>query len=149
MNGTTTYVRFQSTERSPRGHFPGIFALANGLAREGRLSDEQHRFWRAGNDWYDAAYTDPSRVDPSVYDPDVNPGAVAWFKGTATHLLDRIPGYLALLAAHGVPCERLESADPGRVVYEDDVQIVVVPRQAGAAVRADGSGSAQAGRTLN
>lgn len=84
-----------------------------------------------------------------MYDPDVNPGAVAWFKGTATHLLDRIPGYLALLAAHGVPCERLESADPGKVVYEDDVQIVVVPRQAGAVVRADGSGSAQAGRTLN
>lgn len=63
-----------------------------------------------------------------MYDPGVNPGAVAWFKGTATHLLDRIPDYLALLAAHGVPCERLESADPGRVVYEDEHQVVVVPR---------------------
>lgn len=127
MGGTTAYVRFQSTERSPRGHFPGIFALANGLAREGRLTEEQQRFWRAANDWYDAAYTDPSRVDPTVYDPGVNPRAVAWFKGTATHLLDRIPGYLALLTAHGVPCERLESADPGRVVYEDEHQVVVVP----------------------
>ncbi|MGW6285127.1 hypothetical protein [Streptomyces sp. NPDC055107] len=130
MGGTTTYVRFQSTERSPRGHFPGIFALANGLAGEGRLTEEQRRFWRSANDWYDAAYTDPSRVDPTVYDPGVNPGAVAWFKETATHLLDRIPGYLALLAAHGVPCERLESADPGRVVYEDEHQVVVVPRSA-------------------
>ncbi|MEV7652708.1 hypothetical protein AB0O39_00910 [Streptomyces anulatus] len=130
MGGTTMYVRFQSTERSPRGHFPGIFALANGLARDGRLTEEQHRFWRAANDWYDAAYTDPSRVDPTVYDPGVNPGAVAWFKGTATRLLDRIPGYLALLAAHGVPCEQLESADPGRVVYEDEHQVVVVPHSA-------------------
>ncbi|MFE9461982.1 hypothetical protein [Streptomyces californicus] len=121
------YVRFQSPDRSPRGHFPGIFALANGLARDGRLTEEQHRFWRAANDWYDAAYTDPSRVDPSVYDPEVNPGAVAWFKVSAAHLLDRVPGYLALLAAHGVAYERLESADPGRVVYEDEVQIVVVP----------------------
>ncbi|MFH9296899.1 hypothetical protein [Streptomyces sp. NPDC017520] len=128
MGGTTTYVRFQSTVRSPRGHFPGIFALANGLAREGRLTEEQHRFWRAANDWYDAAYTDPSRIDPTVYDPGVNPGAVAWFKGTAAHLLDRIPGYLALLTAHGVPCVRLESADPGRIVYEDEHQVVVVPR---------------------
>lgn len=132
MGGTTTYVRFQSTERSCRGHFPGIFALANGLAREGRLTEEQRRFWRSANDWYDAAYTDPSRVDPTVYDPGVNPGAVAWFKESATHLLDRIPGYLALLAAHGVPCERLDSADPGRVVYEDEHQVVVVPRSAGA-----------------
>ncbi|MDQ0988152.1 hypothetical protein [Streptomyces sp. V2I9] len=121
------YVRFQSPERSPCGHFPGIFALANGLAREGRLTEEQYRFWRAANDWYDAAYTDPSRVDPTVYDPEVNPEAVAWFKLSATRLLDRVPGYLALLSAHGVACERLESADPGRVVYEDEHQVVVVP----------------------
>lgn len=152
---TTTYVRFQSTERDRRGVFTGIFGLANGLAREGRLTAEQHRFWRAGNDWYDAAYTNPSLVDPTVYDPGVNPGAAAWFKTSATHLLDRIPGYLALLAAHGVPCERLESTGPGRVVYEDDVQIVVVPRPGGAhgaaaeeAVREAGSVRARAGRTL-
>ncbi|MFI8194996.1 hypothetical protein ACIF6K_00445 [Streptomyces sp. NPDC085942] len=123
------YVRFQSPERSPRGHFPGVFALANGLAREGRLTEEQHRFWRTANDWYDAAYPDPSRVDPTVYDPEVNPGAVAWFKESAAHLLDRVPGYLALPAAHGVACERLESADPGRIVYEDEHQVVVVPHE--------------------
>jgi hypothetical protein len=50
MNGTTAYVRFQSTERNRRGTFTGIFGLANGLAREGRLTAEQHRFWRAAND---------------------------------------------------------------------------------------------------
>ncbi|MER7515505.1 hypothetical protein [Streptomyces sp. NPDC126499] len=122
------FVRYQGTVRSPRGHFPGVFALANGLAREGRLSEEQYRFWRAANDWYDAAYPDPSGADPAVYDHEVNPGAVAWFKASATHLLDRVPGYLELLAAHGVPCVRVESADPGRIVYEDDVQVVAVPR---------------------
>ncbi|MGW1234329.1 hypothetical protein [Streptomyces californicus] len=135
--GELAYVRFQSPDRSPRGHFPGIFALANGLARDGRLTEEQHRFWRAANDWYDAAYTDPSRIDPSVYDPEVNPGAVAWFKASAVHLLDRVPGYLALLAAHQVACERLESADPGRIVYEDEDQVVVVPHGRGARPRPD------------
>ncbi|MFJ9810381.1 hypothetical protein ACIRTB_19355 [Streptomyces sp. NPDC101158] len=121
------FVRYQATVRSPRGHFPGIFALANTLARDGRLSEEQYRFWRAANDWYDAAYPDPSATDPTVYDEARHPGAVAWFKATATRLLDRVPGYLDLLAAHGVPCVRVESADPGRIVYEDDVQVVVVP----------------------
>ncbi|MGY4988043.1 hypothetical protein [Streptomyces nigrescens] len=125
------YVRFQGATRSPRGHFPGIFSLANGLAREGKLSDEQYRFWRAGNDWYDAHYPNPSHTDPTVYDSSRNPGAVAWFKATAVHLIERVDGYLQLLAAHEVACERVESTDPGRIVYEDEVQVVVVPWEKG------------------
>jgi hypothetical protein len=38
-----------------------------------------------------------------------------------------VPGYLQLLDTHGVECVELRSADPGRVVYEDDVQVVVTP----------------------
>ncbi|MFJ4753919.1 hypothetical protein [Streptomyces sp. NPDC088763] len=121
------YVRFQSPHRNSRGQFTGVFGLVNNLAREGRLSEEQEAFRRRGNRWFDAAYTDPSTVDPSVYDDTVNPGAAAWFKPSATHLLARVPGYLEILYAHGVECRLLRSADPGRVVYEDDVQIVVVP----------------------
>ncbi|MCI3932139.1 hypothetical protein [Streptomyces sp. AN091965] len=119
-----TYIRFESPQRHERGHFPGVFALANGLARDGRLTAAQQRFWRAANDWYDAAYPTP---DASFYDPERHPGAVSWFKTTATHLIERVPGYLELLAAHGVPCREVRSADPGRVIYEDDVQVVVVP----------------------
>ncbi|MFD3659508.1 hypothetical protein ACFWVF_02735 [Streptomyces sp. NPDC058659] len=121
------FVRYQGRTRSPRGIFPGVFALANGLAREGRLSEEEYRFWRANNDWYDANYPNPSDTDPHVYDHELHPGAVAWFKTTAVHLIDRVAGYLELLAAHGVECERVESSAPGRIIYEDDVQVVVVP----------------------
>ncbi|MGW9433216.1 hypothetical protein ACWHA1_35500 [Streptomyces decoyicus] len=125
--GEVLYVRFQGTRRSPRGHFPGVFGLANHLARQGTLSDEQYRFWRVGNDWYDANYTNPSHIDPTIYDHDLNPGAVAWFKATAVHLIDRVEGYLEILAAHDVACERVESSDPGKIIYEDAEQVVVVP----------------------
>ncbi|MFE6775584.1 hypothetical protein [Streptomyces sp. NPDC057702] len=121
------YLRFQGTKRNERGAFPGVFVLVNGLAREGRLTVEQERFRRAANDWYDAAYTNPSHVDPSVYDRERHPTAVAWFKGSARHLIERVDGYLEILTAHGVDWVRLSSADPGRVLYEDAVQIVVVP----------------------
>ncbi|MEV8091704.1 hypothetical protein [Streptomyces nigra] len=121
------YLRFQSPHRNDRGRFTGVFGLVNNLAREGRLSEEQEAFRRLNNKWYDAAYTDPSTVDPTVYDDEVNPGAAAWFKPSATHLLARVPGYLEILSAHGVDCQVLRSTDPGQVVYEDDVQIVVVP----------------------
>ncbi|MCZ7417612.1 MULTISPECIES: hypothetical protein [unclassified Streptomyces] len=125
---TGGYLRFQCTTPNARGVLPGIFVTVNGLAREGRLTAEQDEFRRTTNAWYDAAYTNPTHVDPTVYDHAVNPGAVAWFKPTAGHLLARIDGYLDILAAHGVPYVHLESADPGRVVYEDAHQIVVVPR---------------------
>ncbi|MFE0405578.1 hypothetical protein ACFW19_27265 [Streptomyces nigra] len=121
------YLRFQSPHRNDRGRFTGVFGLVNNLAREGRLSEEQEAFRRLNNNWYDAAYADPSTVDATVYDEEVNPGAAAWFKPSATHLLARVPGYLEILAAHGVDCQVLRSTDPGQVVYEDDVQIVVVP----------------------
>ncbi|MGW4238742.1 hypothetical protein ACWEJP_18240 [Streptomyces sp. NPDC004749] len=121
------YVRFQSPDRNSRGYFTGIFGLVNNLGRAGRLSDEQESFRRRNNSWYEAAYTDPSTIDPSVYDDEINPGAAAWFKPSAIHLLARIPGYLEILSAHGIDCRVLRSADPGRVIYEDDVQIVVTP----------------------
>ncbi|AXK35121.1 hypothetical protein DVA86_23205 [Streptomyces armeniacus] len=124
---TVQYVRFQSPRPNERGHRTGVFGLINTLAREGKLSAEQESFRRANNTWFNAAYTDPSTVDPTVYDQRVNPGAAAWFKASATHLVERVPGYLEILAAHGVECRTVRSADPGRVVYEDDVQVVVVP----------------------
>jgi hypothetical protein len=43
--------------------------------------------------------------------------------------MEPIPGYLAILAAHNLPCERYTSSDPGRVVYQDPHQVVVVPHE--------------------
>ncbi|GAB2783187.1 hypothetical protein KDA82_23500 [Streptomyces daliensis] len=125
------YVRFQGTSKAAgRRSFPGVFALVNTLAREGRLTPEQERFRRVNNDWYDASFTNPAHVDPTVYDPDVNPGATAWFKVTSTELIARVDGYLEILAAHGVECVRVDSSSPGRIVYEDADQVVVVPEAA-------------------
>ncbi|MER5307065.1 hypothetical protein ABT034_04590 [Streptomyces sp. NPDC002773] len=39
--------------------------------------------------------------------------------------------YLRILRDHGVPCVRLESARPGRIVYADAYQVVAVAPQAG------------------
>jgi hypothetical protein len=130
--GQASFVRFQGTSANARGHFPGVFALANGLGRAGVLSEEEHRFWRSGNDWYDANFTNPSTVDPTVFDRELHPGATSWFRTTAGEVLDRVNGYLEILAAHGVSCERVESSAPGRIIYEDGEQVVVVPWETGA-----------------
>ena len=122
------YIRFESPHPGTRGVRAGVFGLANALARSGKLTAEEQAAWRAGNDWFNAAYPDPTDADPDIYDRSVNPQATAWFKGTATHLLERIPVYLDIFRAHGVECLRVKSDDPGRIIYEDAVQVVVVPR---------------------
>lgn len=126
------YIRFQSPTPGKRGVHTGVFGLTNTLGRAGELSADEHRDWRAGNDWFNAAYPDPSDIDPSVYDEVLHPRATAWFKPSATHLLERVPRYLEILEAHGVSCVRVDADDPGRVIYEDDVQVVVVPHDPGA-----------------
>jgi hypothetical protein len=123
------FVRFEAVALGPRGIHTGVFGLVNGLAKEGSLTEDEEQFRRSNNDWYDATYTNPADVDPLVYDRDTNPGAVAWFKESAAHLIGRVDGDLAILAAHGVACHRVESENPGRVIYEDADQVVVVPAE--------------------
>ena len=67
-------------------------------------------------------------MDASVYDREINPTAQSWFKSTARHLLGDLQFYEDLLQRHQVQYQKLHSDDPGTVLYEDAVQIVVRPR---------------------
>jgi hypothetical protein len=136
------YVRYQRPTPNARGHHTGIFGLVNGLAHAGALSSAERAFWRKHNDWYEANLTYP---DSRVYDRAVNPLAASWFKTSAFAFLAPIPGYLAILRAHGVYCIEVRSDDPGIVIYEDIHQIVVVPRrpaETAGGIGPDGSGPA-------
>ena len=125
---TVTYIRFQSAKPNAEGRHPGFFGLINNLSRAGRLTPAQEEFRRTNHAWYEARYTNPASVDPAVYDHAVNPGATAWFKASAEALVARADGYLEILEAHDVRCDKLVAHEPpGRIVYEDGDQIVVVP----------------------
>jgi hypothetical protein len=117
-----TFVRYRSPHPNARGARIGIFALANGLRARGELSAEELGWLRENNAWYDAAYAEP---DPGVFDRTVNPVTECWFKDDAVELLARVDGYLALLDAHGIAWEVVRSDGPGRVIYEDSLQVVV------------------------
>ncbi|MER6008883.1 hypothetical protein ABT120_60850 [Nonomuraea angiospora] len=124
-------MRFQSPSPNARGVHPGVFGLFNDLAKRGRLSPEEEHFKTENHAWYHANLTDPSDVDPDIYNRERNPGATAWFKPTAGHLIDRVSGYLEILARHEVACVRVEMADPGNVIYEDAHQVIVLPYRTG------------------
>jgi hypothetical protein len=121
------YVRFQSAAPNRHGTFPGVFALANGLRDEGRLSEEELAWIAAANAHMNAAYADPSTVVADCYDRTLNPRARAWFRVGSVDLLGITRDYLALLDRHDVPWHELRTRTPGRIVYADDVQVVAVP----------------------
>ena len=123
------FVRYEASMPNGRGLHPGIFALADGLAKDGRLTAQDWASWRSANDHCDTAYADPSAVDKSVYDRAINPSAQSWFKRTASELLTGVEFYTNLLHRYDVGWQVLYSNDPGRVLYEDDVQIVVAPHE--------------------
>ena len=118
MQATTEYVRFRSAYRGAQGYKVGVFGLVNVLGRNGMLTPAEERFRRENNAWYDAAYPSPA----SHYQE--YPGAVAWFKDTADELLERIPGYLAILDAHRITWEQARTPAPGLIVYEDAYQVL-------------------------
>lgn len=123
----TQYVRYQSTAPNRRGSFPGVFALANGLASEDLLAREDTLWHRAANDRATALYADPASVEPTCFDPIVNAGARSWFKESAHELIDMTQGYLDLLSRYGVGWVELRTTTPGKITYEDDVQVVAIP----------------------
>lgn len=127
MPRTSLFVRFRSAVPNRHGSYPGIFGLANGLATDGRLTAADHAWWAATNAVGDTWYPDPSRTHPDCYDRTLNPGAAAWFRTSATELLALAEGYLQLLDRYDVPWHELRTDRPGRLVYEDDVQVVAVP----------------------
>ncbi|MFA9445133.1 hypothetical protein [Egicoccus sp. AB-alg6-2] len=120
-------MRFQAVHGNRHGIRPGVFALVNGLAFDGRLTEAQQGFRRDTNAWYTRNYTNPADVVPDIYSHQLNPGATSWFKVSAAYLLERVEGYLEVLRAHAVNYEVVFSTQPGRIVYEDADQVVVVP----------------------
>jgi hypothetical protein len=84
------------------------------------LTPEEEQFRRENNAWYDTAYPSPiARYQQHA-------GAVAWFKDTAAELLERIPGYLAILDTHRIAWEEARTRVPGVIVYEDTCQVLAI-----------------------
>lgn len=124
---SVAYVRFQSAVPNAGGRFPGVFAMTNGLRDAGLLSEADRRWVTDANARSERAHTDPGTVDPDCFSREINPGARSWFKADARALIAMMREYTALLDRYGVPWTELRTSTPGRIVYEDDVQVVAVP----------------------
>ena len=55
--------------------------------------------------------------------------AVSWFKDTAKEPIQQMRALSVLLESHGLLVRTLRSKNPGKVLYEDEYQVVVIERE--------------------
>lgn len=121
------YTRVQVRYRGRLGVEVGVIVAADHLRRGGFLTPEQERI-RQDVD----AYLQAELPNPPFYDDGNSIGAVTWFKDPlppeTRRQLDRLR---ALLDLHGVEVDVVTSEDPGEVIYDDEFQVGVIPRERG------------------
>ncbi len=101
----------------------GIFVAVDHLRRADLLTVEQEETYFDIDDWFIEHLP-----NPHFYNDGNSLGAVTWFKtASSSDLLQRLEPLAAILEIHGVGCLTSFSDDPGRLVYEDDLQVGVVP----------------------
>lgn len=117
----SAFCRFQSAVPNRRGSYPGFFALLKGLEQTDRFTPDDRQVWTEIVARSYALHTEPPA---GSYE---HPGARSWFRSSASDLRTLALDACAVLDRYAVPWVELRTASPGRVVYEDEVQVVAVP----------------------
>ncbi|USQ79068.1 hypothetical protein NF556_15795 [Ornithinimicrobium faecis] len=121
------YLRIESAAPNQRGRHPGIFALLVGLRQSGRLSAADEVL---AERLVERSYELHDEPPESVFDTE--PRANSWFIESAdsasADLRQLSTEVVALLERHGISCREVRCTHPGRVTYEDALQVVAVPR---------------------
>ncbi|WP_458110993.1 hypothetical protein M1D88_11350 [Arthrobacter sp. R1-13] len=116
------FQRFHANYVGRTGVGVGVFVAVDHLRRTGRLSEQEIVLHALTDDWFQQ-----NLPNPPFYDDGNSIGAVTWFREASEEMTDRLQPLLSILDSKGVAWERSVSADPGKVVYEDQWQVGVIP----------------------
>lgn len=119
------YLRSQARYYGRLGVEVGIFVAVDHLRRAGKLSADQEERYFAIDDWFEEHL-----LNPPFYDDGNSIGAVTWFKHPVpSEMLTRVYTLRAILDVHHVDHDVVWSHEPGKIVYEDEHQVGVIPRE--------------------
>lgn len=120
---TPRYKRIQASYCGRLGVEVGIFVAADHLRRAGKLDADQLATYLDIDDWFHKHLP-----EPPFYEDGNSVGAVTWFKTPIPESMEsRAQSLMEILRAHDVDHDQVLSTDPGRIIYEDDYQIGVIP----------------------
>jgi hypothetical protein len=98
----------------------GIITEVRLLRDADRLTDEETARVEDAYIWFNDHVPAPP-FSASTWPKDV----VTWFKDDAGEAITKMWDLVAILRESGVPVRLLRSTNPGRVLYEDEFQVVV------------------------
>lgn len=116
------FQRFHANYVGRTGVGVGIFVAVDHLRRTGRLSDDEILVYALTDEWFQQ-----NLPNPPFYEDGNSIGAVTWFRETNGDMINRLRPLLSILDSKKVSWERSVSADPGRVIYEDQWQVGAIP----------------------
>jgi hypothetical protein len=98
-----------------------------GIVTEARLLRDRGELERHQAVWLERTYEwlNDHLPCPPFSSSGWGPEAISWFKDDAGPPIKKMWEIVAFLREHGIPVRLLRSKNPGKILYEDDFQIVV------------------------
>ncbi len=119
------YIRFVvGTDDEDHRWLTGVVTEARFLIERGELQTYEIEWLEETFSWFNENVSCP----PFSTDNRLWEGA-CWFKPNAKEAIAKVWEIVTLLKEHDVPVRMLRSSMPGRCLYEDEFQIVVVERK--------------------
>lgn len=118
------FVRFVvGSDAENAAWLTGVITEARLLRDAGELYDYESERLEAIYDWFDEHLPCPP-FHRKRRSGEWTRDAVAWFRAEAVEPIRRIWDIVAILREHGVPVRMVTTERPGKIVYEDEFQIV-------------------------
>jgi hypothetical protein len=115
------FLRFVvGTDAEHHRHLTGVIVCARLLRDDGLLEPYEVDLVEAVFTWFNEHVPCPPFATAGW-----SREAVCWFKDDADEPIRRVRDLVVVLESHGQPVRMLRTSRPGRVLYEDAVQVVV------------------------
>ncbi len=120
---TLTYIRFVISEQNNNSNEKqGFFMAMQELRENNTLYPWEIAIDKAVYHWFNK-----NLAVPHVQSREGKIRAISWFKSSATEYIENMRKFSAILEAHDYPVEQLITSRPGKILYEDNYQIVAIP----------------------
>ncbi|WP_062269677.1 hypothetical protein [Endozoicomonas arenosclerae] len=116
---TVNYINKQS------GMSQGILGAAFKLKKDGRVPPPLKDSFELSLSWFQTAF-----LTPDIFDQTSCREGICWFKDTQTDLINKVRELIPTIERCGLKVSEQKSRDPGKVIYEDDHQVVAIPIKA-------------------